>query len=408
MNTSAFFTSVRKSLFKGKLTASQVSGMERLIDAWDRYGFGGIDGAAYTLAVSYHETGRRMQPVREGYASSTKQAIAILDKAFLAGKLTWVKTPYWREGWFGRGDVQLTHKANYAGKLRTAVKKVFGVDILVDPDLVLRPDISAYILVEGMTRGDTGTSDFTKFDLESFLLEKKTPDFKNARKTVNPGEKDSYALIAGYAEKFKAALLAAGYATPAKDTKPAKAPAPAKAAPKIDIYDGGFHEEVRQLQTLLDAKGWPEVGDLDGKYGDKTATAIMSAKRFFEITPINDKITDDLLAALARSAGREIGKQRANATVADVAKVSPIVKPAEDTKTFGQWVIGLGTAAGLGKGGLDIADTTEKLTSLQGLLDVAKGMLPFLLLAGVGGAVFYFGRKILRREVESYREGRRV
>lgn len=116
---------------------------------------------------------------------------------------------YWLDGWFGRGDVQLTHEANYSGPIRDAVLKLFGIDIHANPDLVLRGDISAFVVIEGVTRGVTKRPDFTTFALEDFLNATKT-DYPNARKTVNPGEKDSYEKVAGYARAFEAALVAGG------------------------------------------------------------------------------------------------------------------------------------------------------------------------------------------------------
>lgn len=212
------FDEIRGSLFGGKLIATQVSGIERLIDAWEKFGYGLDTGCSYILAVSYHETGRRMQPVRETYADSTDQAINRLNNAFAKNQMKWVSKPYWNKdrngkAWFGRGDVQLTHEANYNGAMRDAVKGKFGVDIHADPDLVLRPDISAFVLVEGVTRGVTKRPDFTSSALEDFITPTKT-DYANARKTVNPGEKDTYELIAGYARKFEVGIakgrLAAG------------------------------------------------------------------------------------------------------------------------------------------------------------------------------------------------------
>ena len=142
MDLGVFFEYVRGPLFNGSLTVSQVKGCERLIGAWSKYGYGLDNGLAYILATSYHETGRRMQPVRETFAASHEEAIRNLDQLYAAGKLKTVKTPYWRDGFYGKGDVQLTHKYNHEGPLRTSVKDEFGVDILTEPEMVMRPDVS--------------------------------------------------------------------------------------------------------------------------------------------------------------------------------------------------------------------------------------------------------------------------
>lgn len=202
---------VSRSLFYKTVTSKQVSGCERIIDAFDKYmPDGTLHQLAYILATSYHETLRKMQPVRETLATKHETVIRRLDRAWEKGLLTWVSKPYWREGYYGRGDVQLTHKYNYEGNLRDAVLNRFDVDIAADPELVLRPDISAYILIEGMMRGDTGVSDFTSQPLEKYI-NKNHIDYHNARKTVNPADKPSYSLVADYATKFQIALSESGY-----------------------------------------------------------------------------------------------------------------------------------------------------------------------------------------------------
>lgn len=228
LDRAAFFSAVRKAPFDGRLSQSQVDGLNRIIDAFYAHALI-LDRRhlAYILATSFHETGRRMQPVREAYGTSTADTKSRLEKAWKAGKLSWVKTPYWRDGWFGRGDVQLTHEANYTGAMRDAVRATFGVDIHADPDLVLRGDVSAFVLIEGVTRGVSKRPDFTAYALEDFLTASKT-DYENARKTVNPGEKDSYAPIAGYAKAFETALVAGGLPYL---TAPGEAVAPEPALP---------------------------------------------------------------------------------------------------------------------------------------------------------------------------------
>jgi len=229
LDRSKFFAAIRP-LF-GKLTVAQVAGLNRLIDAFLLYALI-LDRRhlAYILATSFHETGRRMQPVREGFADSTAQAISRLNAAWAAGKLKWVKTPYWRAGWFGRGDVQLTHEANYRGAIRDAVLKVFSIDIHADPDAVLRGDISAFVVIEGVTRGVTKRPDFTAFAIEDFL-NATTTDYDNARKSVNPGEKDSYRKVGDYARRFEAALVAGGMPLTAARMPGALGKAPASLPP---------------------------------------------------------------------------------------------------------------------------------------------------------------------------------
>jgi hypothetical protein len=214
---------VRNSLFQPKISASEVSGCERIIDDFGSWvPEGTVEQLAYILATAYHETGRRMQPVREAYGRNDADTRARLQSAFDAGRLPWVKTPYWADGWYGRGLVQLTHRSNYAGALRDAVRDKFGADILHDPDLLInRFDISSYVLIEGMVRGDTGVADFTSDALEDHVNSEKV-DYENARKVVNPGDIPTYKTIAAQAEAFELALRSANWGA----KKPQKTPNP--------------------------------------------------------------------------------------------------------------------------------------------------------------------------------------
>lgn len=203
---------IRNALFQPKISASAVAGCERIVSAFGRFAPDGtVEQLAYVLATAYHETGRRMQPVREAYGRNDQETKQRLQRAFDAGKLVHVKTPYWDDGWYGRGLVQLTHQRNYAGPLRDHVKDRFGLDILDEPDLLITNfEISAYILIEGMIRGDTGVADFTSDALEDHVNHDQV-DYEKARRVVNPGDLSSYRPIAAYAAAFEAALRSAGW-----------------------------------------------------------------------------------------------------------------------------------------------------------------------------------------------------
>lgn len=88
---------------------------------------------AYVLATAEHETGGTMMPVRE--AGYLRNPMAYLRKLRYY--------PY-----YGRGHVQLTWKVNYH-----KYEKLLGLPLVANPDLVLRFDVSAFILVHGMRTG---------------------------------------------------------------------------------------------------------------------------------------------------------------------------------------------------------------------------------------------------------------
>lgn len=252
MNLKTFFDIVRPRLFAGSLTQGQVEGLNRLLDEAERIGLADRGQLAYILATSYHETARRMQPVRETLASSDEAAIRILNAAWAAGKLPWVKTPYWRKdsmgkSWLGRGDVQLTWKSNYE-----KMSVLTGIDLVAEPDLALDPAVSARILFEGMLEGSSGKGDFTGQALEQYVLGDKR-DFVSARKVVNGTDKAS--TIAGYANHFLAALDAAGWtgqdgaAVVEGDDPSPEAPNPAA------LIEEALQRVALELQTIAELVG---------------------------------------------------------------------------------------------------------------------------------------------------------
>lgn len=153
---------------------------------------------AYVLATAEHETAGTFEPVRETLAKTDKQAIDRLNHAFRKGQLSWVSKPYWNDGYFGRGFVQLTHKYNY----QNAGEKL-GVDLVKHPHKALEPDIAATILVRGMKEGW-----FTGKKLDDYITLQKS-NFKQARRIVNG--MDRAAKIASLAQKHDAELKKAGY-----------------------------------------------------------------------------------------------------------------------------------------------------------------------------------------------------
>ena len=144
MNRSLFYAVLRRSkvLFGSSLGQRQVDGMEALLDA--AHGLP-VAYVGNILGQVYIETGGGMYPVKETVFAnhrdknpSDAKVIARLDRAFAKGQLTWVRVPYWRDGWFGRGQIQITHESNYR-----KLSPVVGVDLARNRDKALDPEISA-------------------------------------------------------------------------------------------------------------------------------------------------------------------------------------------------------------------------------------------------------------------------
>lgn len=200
MNYQTFFAYARRAPFGGSLSQAQVDGMTSILKYCEIFNLP-LVWIAYILATAFHESAHTMQPVRETLASSDAKAIANLDKAFAAGKLPQVKTPYWRKdkngkSWFGRGLVQVTFERNYLK---------FGI---TEPDDALNMQTAVKILVDGMTQGL-----FSGRRLKDYGSTENVFRAVDARAIVNGTDKAS--LIAGYYTGFLGALKAASDETPA-------------------------------------------------------------------------------------------------------------------------------------------------------------------------------------------------
>ena len=217
MTPATFFAAIRPA-FGNRLSQPQVDGMQAILDAARAAKVTDAHHVAHILAHVRRETGGYMSPIKETVMPwhknknpSDAEVIRRLDRAWARGQLPWVKTPYWREGWFGRGPLQITHKSNYAK---------FGIS---DPNDALRPHIGAHIAVRGMRDGMfTGRklSDYT------FPAALDAPPASNPRRIVN-GQDGSDAEVAKFHRQFHAALVKAGWSeahvkeTPVSVTRPA-------------------------------------------------------------------------------------------------------------------------------------------------------------------------------------------
>lgn len=398
-----FFAEVNKRLFRGKMSAAQRDGTLRILKAWDQFGNDLDTAACYPLGTSYHETGQRMVPVIETFAKTAEQAAARLQKAWGAGKLKWVKTPYWKpfKGfiWVGRGDVQLTHYDNYRGAIRAAVLKQFDVDIATNPDLVLRGDISAFILIEGIMSAATMRGDFTGRALEEFVNETKT-DYHNARKTVNPGEKDSYAKVAGYASDFQVAFAKARAAAGAEFT-----------GPETDVYQGRYDAKVESVQRDLKRLGYHEIGAVDGRWGSRTAAGVLAFRNDHKL-PLVARIDATLLTALASAEPRLIATERVEATVDDLREKGSTDVAANDSMSrVGKITAGIGGAAVVAdETGLlqTVSQNSDQIGVVLTLVERVKDVISdnaLLIIAGLGVGIAVWAWSNNRRRLERHQTG---
>lgn len=206
MDKSAFFAALRadRRVFGSSLSQRQVDGLEALLAALR--GFPRAH-AAHVLGECYHETGGGMYPVKETVFANHRDknpsdatVIARLNKAYAKGQLPWVSKPYWRDGWFGRGFVQITHRVNYSN-----LSPVVGVDLIANPSKALEPKIAAEIAAEGCRLGLFTGKKLADYDRAGGF------DHYNARAIVNGDKAANGPMVALYAEAFDAALDAADW-----------------------------------------------------------------------------------------------------------------------------------------------------------------------------------------------------
>ncbi len=197
MDKKVFFDRIRP-LFGGRFKASQVSGVEVLLDIWQkRYAQYDIRWLAYCLATTFHETARTMQPIEE-YGSNARANRLYGVEGSNPNRARRHGNTKRGDGarYKGRGYVQLTWKTNYE-----RAGRILNDDLVGDPELALRPEYAARILYQGCMEGW-----FTGHKLSDHLTDTKT-DYKNARRIINGTDKMK--TIAVYAGEFETALRAA-------------------------------------------------------------------------------------------------------------------------------------------------------------------------------------------------------
>ncbi len=148
----------------GPLDEIQQDSIRKIVAAFDRYGDGDQNKLAYILATAWHES--KLRPIQEQRAAPSQ--IELYKR----------QNRYWSSGYYGRGFVQLTWKENYQ-----KMSRVFRVDFVNNPELVLEPTYAARILVYGMMNGV-----FTGLSLGAFINDQKQ-DFYEARQVVNHFDK---------------------------------------------------------------------------------------------------------------------------------------------------------------------------------------------------------------------------
>jgi len=179
-----FFTRIRR-LFNNRLDQAQVDGMGTILAQWEaRLPNGDPRWLAYMFATTFHETARRMTPVREAYW---------LSEDWRRRNLAYY--PY-----YGRGYVQLTHLENYK-----KAGQYVGANLAQFPDLALRLDYAAVIMFVGMEQGWFRRDSQGPHSLPRYF-NRTVNNPLGARAIINGYEAGVAEAIAGYHAEFLASI----------------------------------------------------------------------------------------------------------------------------------------------------------------------------------------------------------
>lgn len=229
MTLGKFLALVTPDLYRGSLPEKQSRPLRALVTEGLARG-ASLKRIAYVLASAHHETGRflHLEEIASGEAYEGREKTL--------GNTEPGDGPRFK----GRGYIQITGRDNY-----TRMSSVVGVDLVADPDAAMLPDIACVIAWHGMSEGT-----FTGRKLADYITPAKC-DFISARRIVNGDVAKNGALIAGYADAFLAALIAAGVAPtvqPAERSSPAKSTTLQASAGQIATGASGVAGAVGYLE----------------------------------------------------------------------------------------------------------------------------------------------------------------
>lgn len=201
INRKFFFEQVRATLFTGKLSQGQVSGLAFILDSWEGNHARKDDRwLAYALGTAFHETSFTMQPINElgggGYFFRMYDPQSPVPRRAALARANGNTSPGDGVLFHGRGYVQLTWRSNYA-----KMGRQFDTDLTSNrgaADKVLGAELAARIMFFGM---ETGAFTGRKF---ADYFNGGSTDWKNARRIINGV--DCADNIANYARKFYAAI----------------------------------------------------------------------------------------------------------------------------------------------------------------------------------------------------------
>ena len=180
----------------------------------------------------------------------------------------------------------------------------------------------------------------------------------------------------------------------------------------VDLYDGKVHEELKGIQTTLDEIGYPEVGTIDGRWGTRTAAAVMAFRLDNGLQTTDPRIDAEFLTRLALKPQRPVAPARANATLDTLRKEDDVaVKQTDQTKLFGQITTAGGGVFGVKKVLDEFGSSSDTVRQIIDTLNPAQTFITdnfWLILLGVGGFVVWKSGILNRIRLEKHQTGQDV
>lgn len=195
------FWDTLRPLYRGNFSNGQFAGISAIVEGGLWMGLP-IPHIAYGAATAHHETGRRMQPVREGFCSTNEGSIRAVTRLYQQGIIRTnyaLPDPETGHSYYGRGLVQITWRDNYR-----KMGELVGIDLVNNPDLALDMEVSVKLLLLGSKLGM-----YRKGKSFSTMLPDDPPSFSQyvrARDIINGDVRSNGPRIARYAETFEKAL----------------------------------------------------------------------------------------------------------------------------------------------------------------------------------------------------------
>lgn len=196
----AFFDALRYGLLGPSLSESEVEGCNAILAACRGWP---ISWTAYALATAYHETAHSMQPIKEFGGDAYFRRMYDIE-GLRPSKARELGNTHPGDGakFPGMGLVQSTGRANARKATQELRKAGFDVDLEETPELLMRPDIAAFVMRHGMEEGW-----FTGRRLSTYLPSKGPANlgqFTHSRRIING--LDRAGQIAAQALEFQTAL----------------------------------------------------------------------------------------------------------------------------------------------------------------------------------------------------------